>query len=883
MILVMRKINTFFFLSFYFFFHALSVAQSGFSDQFNDGEFSSNPSWIGQTSNFQVNSNNELQLNDLNASGSSNNSYLVSSSGVINNATWEFYVKLNFNPSTSNFARVYLVSDNQNLTQSLNGYFVQIGGQSGTVDDISLFRQEGTNRDVVELIDGMDGTAATSPELKVRVTKDSTNQWELAVDLSASGNNFQSEGTAIDSTYGTSNFFGVFCQYSSTRFDKFLFDDFVVNGLAFQDTVPPQLNSIEVLNNRSILLSFSELLNPLSVQNTTNYQVDQGINVPSSAAIEANDSSKVRLSFSNGFTNGTLYELRVNNLQDQSGNTIKETRSPFVYFIPVAADEKDIVINELYPDFIPSIGLPEGEFIELFNASTKVFNLLGWQISDGTSTATLTDQIFKPGDYLVLCPQTIAPMFDVYGTTQGLTNFPSLNNAGDNISLLDDQGKQIDLVNYTEEWYNDNNKNSGGYTLELKNPFTDCSGTNNFSASTASIGGTPGGVNSIFDTLPDQTAPSLLRASVVAQDSIFLEFTEKLDSSSVINATYTFSPSLTIASIQYLSSNDQLVVLTLATPLDSGVIYQLDVEGIDDCSGNTIAPTGPISIALPDIASPNDIIINEILFNPLSGGVDFVEIFNRSEKVITLQNWNIANGKNDTIDDQRIVTTIPFLLFPSEYLVLTEDKDVVKNQYPLAKEDRLFNIPDLPSYNDDEGIVFLQNSQGTTIDRVNYSEDQHFALLANKEGVSLERINSERSGLEADNFHSAAESVGFASPGYKNSQFLAETRFSGKITVEPQSFSPDNDGFQDIVSINYQFTSPGFVANIDIFDRNGRLVKSLVKNELLGNKGSFNWDGTTDDNTKARIGIYLILIEAFNSRGDKEVFKEVVVVAGRLD
>lgn len=229
-----------------------------------------------------------------------------------------------------------------------------------------------------------------------------------------------------------------------------------------------------------------------------------------------------------------------------------------------------------------------------------------------------------------------------------------------------------------------------------------------------------------------------------------------------------------------------------------------------------------------------------------------------------------------------MITDNPFLLFPQEYVVLTENKLDIIQQYPLSVANSILEITDLPTYNDSEGWVYLFNTNQELIDEMEYKDDYHFALLVDDDGVSLERIGSEGESLDESNWHSASESVGFATPGYKNSQDFTHPKSSGTVSTEPNIISPDNDGFQDILSINYQFNAPGFVANVSILDRNGRLIRKLVNNELLGSDGSFFWDGITDDNNKARVGIYVVLFEAFNLDGNKEVLKEVITVASPL-
>jgi flagellar hook assembly protein FlgD len=153
-------------------------------------------------------------------------------------------------------------------------------------------------------------------------------------------------------------------------------------------------------------------------------------------------------------------------------------------------------------------------------------------------------------------------------------------------------------------------------------------------------------------------------------------------------------------------------------------------------------------------------------------------------------------------------------------------------------------------------------------------------LLHNTEGVSLERIDYNAPSVQ-NNFHSAATSVGYGTPGYKNSQYKINEDVPGEITISPEIFSPDNDGNEDFATINYSFPSPGYIANITIFDATGRPVRYLQKNSLSGIKGYYRWDGLDDKNKKLPQGIYSIYTEIFNKEGKKKQFKNTIVLARR--
>jgi len=179
------------------------------------------------------------------------------------------------------------------------------------------------------------------------------------------------------------------------------------------------------------------------------------------------------------------------------------------------------------------------------------------------------------------------------------------------------------------------------------------------------------------------------------------------------------------------------------------------------------------------------------------------------------------------------------------------------------------------------GNISLLNSNGDELDSFDYEEDFHSELLDDEDGVSLERINPKATTQQAGNWFSAASQVGFATPTRINSQFReAAIEPSGEefFFLNEDTFSPDGDGFQDALIINYQTPGAGWNARLRIFDANGRLIKVLRRVELLAGEGNILWDGTTDEGLRARTGIYVILVERFEPSGNTENEKLVAVL-----
>ena len=68
------------------------------------------------------------------------------------------------------------------------------------------------------------------------------------------------------------------------------------------------------------------------------------------------------------------------------------------------------------------------------------------------------------------------------------------------------------------------------------------------------------------------------------------------------------------------------------------------------------------------------------------------------------------------------------------------------------------------------------------------------------------------------------------------------------------------------------------MANVKIFDQEGRAIKELAHNELLGTEGFFRWDGDQDNGSRARMGYYMIWFEIFDADGMLKTFKKWVAI-----
>jgi hypothetical protein len=533
-------------------------------------------------------------------------------------------------------------------------------------------------------------------------------------------------------------------------------------------------------------------------------------------------------------------------------------------------------------DPVPQISLPSNEWIELKNVSASPVNLQNWRIGDATSqSGPMPNFILEPDSFVIVCTGSAVAAMQVYGRVISVTSFPSLDNDGDQLFLKSNTGLTIHAVNYSSSWYQNAVKSDGGWTLEMIDTKNPCAGISNWKSSAHTQGGTPAIKNAVDAVNNDQSMPSVRNAYALDDLNIVIAFDESLDSlKGATVANYVIDGGMSIQSATSVPPLFDKVQLRLAAAMQSNTVYNITVNDITDCKNNSISTTNKARIGLSVDAATTEMVINEILFNPKSGSSDYVEFYNRSNKIFDANKLYIANrNSSGVISSAKLISTSPYYVFPGDYIVVTENAINLSLDYFVQNPDAVFELSSLPSFPDDEGDVIILNFQGAVVDEVKYQDDWQFALLANPDGVALERIDPDGPSQEAGNWHSAASTAGYGTPTYKNSQYKLLQTISATIEVAPKVFSPDNDGRDDIATIQYKTTEPGYVANITIYDANGRPVRNLVKNGTLGLQGYWTWDGLDDKRLKLAVGTYILFTEIFNLNGKKEIFKNVVVLA----
>jgi hypothetical protein len=830
-----------------------STAVAQISDNFSDGNFTENPLWAGIQSHFEVDTFYRLHLN---APSENSSSYLSLKSKILENAVWELSLKMDFNPSSSNFVDWYIMANDSLLENSSESYFVRIGN---TEDEVSLFRQE--NGEITKIIDGLDDRIDINPvEIKLKVERNLGGFFSLWVDLN-DGNGWLLEGEAQDAQIYNAQYSGVNCTYTSTRSDKFYFDDFMISGECFTDTIPPTLLSAELLTENQIVLVFEA--SDFGELSTEHFEI-LPLNVFPYSLIQ--NQNVLTLNFENSLPINQEFQLLLSAISDSSSNIMNDT---LIDFYIQKHNRFDVVINEIMIDPGPSVQLPNAEYIELYNRADYPINIAAWKLFIDGSESLLNSIVIPAQSYLLLIDEDDSLAFEE-SNSQALS-LASLNNTEGYIGLLDGEDNLIHEVFYHKEWYQNPNKENGGWSLEMMDTNNFCSGKSNWKSCENNFGGSPGFVNSIQQENPDTIASLIDEILLIEDDEIQIIWSENLyDSTLYFFTSYVFSNELNPRSINHFMNETHI---RFFDDLEEGLVYEIRIDSIVDCQGNLSSIYSEFIQGLwPEEGM---IYINEILFNPKTLGFDYVELYNASEQYVDLSKLLIGNYDSliNDIFNTEFISDNSVNFPPHSYIALCVDTAWLKANY-FSDEGLFFReVDQLPSFPNDNGSVAISSIAYEIVDVVFYDESSHFPLLEDVDGVALERLH-----FDSDEWFSAASTENHGTPARLNSQFVYKHQSTSKLDVIPEVFSPNNDGDKDFTSIDLQIAKSA-KTSISIYDKRGFVIKEICHSELVNHNAEWIWDGLDQNKRKLPIGIYMIVVKFIDKDGRQKVIKHPVVIS----
>lgn len=493
----------------------------------------------------------------------------------------------------------------------------------------------------------------------------------------------------------------------------------------------------------------------------------------------------------------------------------------------------DIVINEIM--YAPAAGEPE--WIELYNRSSKTINLKNYSIADNNDSVkiVLSNLELLQNEYLIIADDSIIINYYNLDGKSVIKNFPTLNNGGDKLILLDSLSRVIDSTQFNSSW-----GGTSGKSLERILLAGSSIDSTNWKSTKRKIGGTPGAVNSVSPKDYDIEAVKIIFTPRLPVFGDYVGISVLVKNI----GTQSSDVNLNLYSDTNLDSLPDILLESITGNIlqagDSSIYYfAYKIENIQSSYGfyffaGSLQDEDTTNNSITAVVAPgsvyNSIVINEIMYKP-AGEPEWVEFYNVTDKEISLKNWKIKDASSSS----GVIIKNEVIILPKTFIVVARDSSIYSAHRFVPSKTIFLNLPAL---NNDDDAVILKDDRGATIDSVYY-----FDGWSDINNSSLERKSVDVSSLLPINWASSLD-LENSTPGRINSITLKNKDVAcTAISTTPLYPAPGDD-----VTINLKIKNLG-ITNADLFsviflldeDKNGTFEKtieikdnlSLLKNDSL--------------------------------------------------
>ncbi len=644
---------------------------------------------------------------------------------------------------------------------------------------------------------------------------------------------------------------------------------------------PPEVESVVASESDRVRIDFSRAITAESATDFDNYEISDGIGI---SDIDHNE-DVVQLHLAEELQSDVSYELTLRNLEDMFANQIPEQVFTFSFVEFEPADERDVVINEFL--YRPGGGVTR--FLELYNRSDHSVNLQGWSIGRGTGTPitlqTGDAPIVLPPDEHIVITADDSWVSEEAENVKTVSSIPAFSSLGDAIFIRNEQATTIDTLRYSPNW----GGNQEGRSAERLDP--EAASNDPVNWTTNEDGHTAGFINDNYE--PDEIPPEQIFSGIKQDETLQVYFDQHIRLDEETETTFSYNGTQ-LDVLEFDRHNADGLILESPGDLPDDQDAILVADNLTDVAGNTTSETStPIARPIEE----GNVVINEIMYQPVSDRYtdrpdqsEFLEFYNKQPYAISLEGVFIHDepDRDDETSDINPATTRGKWIPAEDYAVIHGDPEPEFSNTRLA---RFFELEDgmhvlradrtTLSLPDREYEINFADSSRNVIDQVRYHPNWHNENLADVRGRSLERIRPEGESSDGRNWSTTTHNDG-GTPLSQNTLFSDPTEAPEDegITLDPDPFSPNADGRDETLNISWQLEETDYMMRIRIYDRQGRLVRTLAEGEQAGVEGTITWDGMKDDGTENRVGFYVVLFEAYNSaNGGDRTFKETVVLA----
>ena len=514
----------------------------------------------------------------------------------------------------------------------------------------------------------------------------------------------------------------------------------------------------------------------------------------------------------------------------------------------------DMIINEVLSNEPASSTTLE--WIELYNDSDSTKDLSEYTLIVDSDTTQLSSYEIPAHSYIVLCRKLYSFPPDISFESYWGNNSQVWGDSEFESSLLEPIELPMSLLNLNGEikllhfqdivsTFSWSQSGIDGTSWERK--FTD---SNIILQSESNLLSTPGYINSVSLLPLDISVDSVSVELIDFVPYYKFNFTNRSTSSTanailqILDSTHTM---IHTAQIPTILPDSSLQIETLFS-FQSNNFYQtftavVELTGDMRVSNDSLQFEG-VSSQYPPL------ILSEFLANPEGkDSSEWIEVYNRSSEIIDISEWQIGDAIS-----LYPMTQDPFYIHPNEYFIIVSDFDNFMEQNIFVSAIIIGN-GNWGKLNDDGDIIRLADTLNIIADTYSYTKtyDQNYTIARNI----------------PDNLSQWGRSaVPKGTPGHENNLFEYSNDDNLDIKLSSKYISPDNDGFEDTLSIQINVPlSESY--SFKLYDINGTIVKTFYDDEKLIPQ-NISWNGLGDDNKKLPIGMYVLYLTTEHGKSRKE-------------